>query len=102
LPPETPISMSTIFPHRNIHIYSWTSDGNTDSWIDHVLIAKTRNFDMFDIHSLTRAGCNTDHYVVIETVRERLSVSKCPAQKCHTESINLKKLTLWKIKNVLC
>ena len=29
---------SMMFPHRNIHKYTWTSDGKTNNQIDHVLI----------------------------------------------------------------
>ena len=29
---------STMFPHQNIHKYTWTSDGQTHNQIDHILI----------------------------------------------------------------
>jgi hypothetical protein len=33
------IAKSTMFPHHNIHKYTWTSaDGKTHSQIDHILI----------------------------------------------------------------
>ena len=35
---------STLFPHRNIHTYTWTSlDGKTHYQIDHVLIDRRWN-----------------------------------------------------------
>ena len=38
------------------------------------------------------ADCDTDHYLVVTEVRERLSVSKQAAQKLDGERFNLKKL----------
>jgi hypothetical protein len=34
------IIKNTIFPHHNIHKYTWTSDGKTHNQIQHVLIDK--------------------------------------------------------------
>ena len=40
----------TMFPHRNIHIYIWTSpDGKTHNQIDHILIGRRWHSSVLDV-----------------------------------------------------
>jgi hypothetical protein len=50
---------------------------------------------MFD---LSKGLTDTDHYLVVAKVRERLAVSKRAAQKIDTERFNVKKLNEWDVK----
>jgi hypothetical protein len=85
---------SMMFPHRKIHKYTWTSpDGKTDNHIDHILIDRRWHSSIFDVRSFRGADCDTDHYLVVVKVRERLAVSKQAAQKFDAERFNLKKLS---------
>jgi hypothetical protein len=71
-----------MFPHRNIHKYNWTCpDGKTHKQIDYILIDRRWHSSILDIQSFRGADCDTDHYLVVEKVRERLAVSKQAAQK---------------------
>ena len=68
---------STMFPHRNIHEYTWTSpDGKTHNQIDHVLIDRRWQSSVLDERSFRGADCDTDHYLATAKVRERLEVGK--------------------------
>src|SRR5215468_10162524 len=43
---------STMFTHRNVHKYTWTSpDGKTHNQIDHVLIDRRRHSSIVDVRS---------------------------------------------------
>jgi hypothetical protein len=47
---------------------------------------------VLDVLSFRGADSDTDHYLVVANVRERLAVSKQTTHKFHTERFNLKKL----------
>jgi hypothetical protein len=86
------IVKSTMFPHRNFHKYTWTSpDGNTHNQIDHILIDRRRHSSVLDVPSFRAADCDTDHYLVVAKIRERI-VNKQGSHKFHMERFSLKKL----------
>ena len=79
---------STMFRHRNIHKYAWTTpDGKTHNQIDHVLIGRRWHSSVLDVRSFRR-----DHYLVIAKVRERLAVGKQAAQRFDRQIFNLRKI----------
>jgi hypothetical protein len=87
------IIKSTTFSHRNIQKHIWTSpDDITHNQIDHVLIEKRRHSNILDVRSFRGADCQTDHYLAMAKLMERISVSKRARQKFGLERFDLKKL----------
>jgi endonuclease/exonuclease/phosphatase family metal-dependent hydrolase len=58
-------------------MYTWTSrDGKTHNQIDHILVDRRRHSNVLDVRSFRAADCDTDHYLVVAKVGERLVVNK--------------------------
>jgi len=92
---------STMFPHWNIHKYTWNSpDGKVPNQIGHVLIDRRWHSSVLDVQSFTGADCDTDHYLVIAKVRERLAVGKQAAQRYDRQRFNLRKLNELEVRKL--
>jgi len=56
------------------------------------MIDRRWHSNIIDVWSFRGVDCDTDHYLVVAKVRERLAVSKQAAQRFGGERFNLRKL----------
>jgi hypothetical protein len=86
-------------PHRSIHKDACTSpDGQTHNQIDHILIDGRLHLCILDVRSFRAADYDSDHYLVVANVRERLAVSKRMVKKMDMKRFNLKQLNEEEVK----
>jgi hypothetical protein len=84
---------STTFPHRDIHKHTWTSpDVVACNEIEHVFTDTRRHSNILDVRSFRVADCDTDYFLLLAKLRERISVSKGARQKSDSERFDLRKL----------
>jgi hypothetical protein len=82
-----------MFPNHNIYKYIWTSpDGKTHNQIDPILINRQGHLSVLNVQSFRAADCDTDHYLAVAKVGERLAANKQRLHRCHMQRLNLKKL----------
>jgi hypothetical protein len=55
-------------------------DGKTQNQFDHISIDRRWHSSMLNVRSFRGADCDTDQYLVVAKVGERLAVSKKAAQ----------------------
>jgi hypothetical protein len=60
--------------------------------VDHILVDRRRHSNVLDVRTFKSAGCDSDHYLVVAKVRERLAVNKQGSQRFDMERFNLNKL----------
>jgi hypothetical protein len=62
------------------------------------LIHRRQHSSILDVRSSREADFDTDHYLVVTKIRERLPVSKRPVNNMDMNRFNLKKLKEGKVK----
>jgi hypothetical protein len=76
----------TMFPHRSIHKFSWTSsDGKMHNQFDHILINPRRHSSILDVRSLRAADFDTDHYLLVATYNTQSSHGEVQSQEIEVE-----------------
>jgi hypothetical protein len=87
------IVKNTTFPHHDIHKHTWTSpDGVTHNQTELVLIDKRRHSNISPVRSFRGVDCDTDRYLIVAELREKIPASKRVRQKFDTEKLDLRKL----------
>ena len=66
-----------------------------------VLTDRRWQSSVLDVQSFRGADCDTDHYLVIAKVRERLAVGKQVSQRFDRQRFNLRKLNELKVRKQL-
>ncbi|XP_038118090.1 craniofacial development protein 2-like [Culex quinquefasciatus] len=67
---------STCFQHNLRDKYTWRSPQGTESQIDHVVIDGRHFSDIIDVRTYRGANVDSDHYLVMVKMRQRLSLAK--------------------------
>jgi hypothetical protein len=69
---------------------------------DHILIDRRRHSSILDVPSSRAADCDTDYYLVVAKVKERLAVSKQTTHKVYMERFKLRNYTRERVKSISC
>ena len=88
----------TLFPHKDVHKYTWTSPGDrVRNQIDHICISKKFRRSLLDVRTKRGADCSSDHNLVISQLQ--LKLKYIPNENTRREKYNVNKLVNPEIKN---
>jgi hypothetical protein len=62
------------------------------------LIDRRRHSNILDVRSFRETDCDSDHYLVVSEIRDRLAVSKRVVKKMDMGRFNLKQLNVEEVK----
>ena len=69
----------SIFPHKEIHKYTWTSpNGTTKNQIDHICVTRKFRRSLLDVRAFRGADANSDHNLVIAKLQLKLKKIRQP------------------------
>ncbi|KAK2705018.1 hypothetical protein QYM36_017163 [Artemia franciscana] len=92
----------TLFEHKNVHKYTWTSpDGSTRNQIDHFLIARRWCTSLLDVRGYRGADAQSDHMLMIAHIQIKLCAQK-KTQQDLKKLYNTDKLQDQKIRRDFC
>ena len=81
----------TIFPHKNIHKFTWRSSyGTTVNQIDHFIVNSKWRRSLQDVRTYRGADANSNHYLVGETIKLKLRRAAPLGQ--HRKQLDITKL----------
>lgn len=90
--------VSTMFPHKDIHKYTWTSpNGVTRNQIDHIAINGRFKRSVLDARTFREADVNSDHNLLVGTVK--LKLAKVLKKKETRSRFNVNQLKLKDVKH---
>ena len=72
----------TLFKHKNIHKYTWTSpNGHTTNQIDHVAVKRKYRRSVQDVRTMRGADISSDHELVVAKIKVKLESRKRKNQR---------------------